>query len=133
MTTTDTPPNTQRIIFTDIDPSAFQHPLDRMATDQLKKLRGFDTLVAKYLEFGGERIQRVLNNASNVRVGPRQMPSLHNMLREGCAILQMHEPEIYLSQRAEVNAVTFGHTSPNIFLSTGLLELMDDDEVMAVF
>lgn len=132
MASTDSSPITQRIIFKEINPSALQHPLDRMATEQLKKLRGFDVLVAKYLEFGYERVNRILNNASNVKVGPMQMPSLYNMLSEGCKVLDMPEPELYVSQRPEVNAFTFGHTKPYIVLYSGLLELMDDDEVMAV-
>ena len=123
---------TQRTRFPDIDPSALQHPLDRMATEQLKKLRGFDTLVAKYIEFGFERVNRILNNASNVKVGPRQMPALYHMLREGCAILDMPEPDLYVSQRPEANAFTFGHIRPYIVVYSGLLELMDDEEVMGV-
>ncbi len=86
---------TQGTRFTDIDPSALQHPLDRMATDQLKKLRGFDTLTAKYIEFGFERVNRILNNASNVKVGPRQIPALYHMLREGCAILDTKAPSVW--------------------------------------
>ena len=132
MTSIDNSQITQRTIFTEIDPSALQHPLDRVATDQLKKLRGFDILVTKYLEFGYERVNRVLNNACDVKVGPSQIPPLYNMLRESCAVLDMPEPELYISQRPEVNAFTFGHTRPYIVLFSGLLELMDDDEVMAV-
>lgn len=121
-----------RKIFPEIDPIAIQHPLDRMATEQLKKLRGFDLIVAKYIEFRFERLHYVLNTASNVRVSAKQMPSLYKMLQEGCAILDMPEPELYVSQIAEVNAFTFGHTKPYIVVYAGLLEVMDDDEVMAV-
>jgi Zn-dependent protease with chaperone function len=122
----------KRKIFPDIDPSALQHPLDRMATDQLKKLRGFDILMAKYIELGFERVNRILNNASNVKVGPKQIPILYDMLHEGCQILDMPEPDLYLSQQPEVNAFTSGHTRPYIVLLAGLLEMMDEEEVMAV-
>src|SRR5258708_38644887 len=61
---------TKRVIFTDIDPVAIRHPLDQIATDQLKKLRGFDILVAKYLEFRFERLNYVLNTACDVKVAP---------------------------------------------------------------
>ncbi len=132
MVSMDNAATTQRKIFSEIAPSAIQHPLDRTATEQLKKLRGFDILMAKYLEFGFERINRVLNNASNVKVGPQQIPTLYNMLREGCAILDMPEPELYVSQNSEVNAFTFGHTKPYIVVYAGLLEMMGEDEVMAV-
>jgi Zn-dependent protease with chaperone function len=114
-----------------LDPSAFRHPLDRQATDQLKKLRGFDKLVAKFIEYGVERIDYVRNIGGAVRVGPRQMPQLYEMLLECCRILDVPEPELYIGQ-GHVNAFTSGHNHPHIMVMTGLLELMDDDEVMAV-
>ena len=124
--------NAQRVRFVDIDPSVLRHPLDRMATEQLKKVRFFDTLATKFLEFGVEPFQRALNDANNVKVGPTQIPKLYHMLREGCAILDMPEPDLYLSQKLEVNASTFGHVRPYITLNSGLLDLMDEEEVMAV-
>jgi Zn-dependent protease with chaperone function len=88
--------------------------------------------VAKYIEFRYERLQYVLNTASSVKVSPKQMPSLHDMLHEGCSVLDMPEPELYVSQIPGVNAYTYGHTKPYIVLHAELLDLMDDDEVMAV-
>jgi len=125
-----TAPKRQR--FTEIDATAFQHPLDRQATDQLKKLYGFDALVAKFLELRYERLLYVVNIASSVRVGPKQFPLLYDMLLEGCLILDVPEPELYVSQQPLVNALTFGHTKPYIMLYTGLLDLMGDDEIRTV-
>ncbi len=125
-------PKSGRTILTAIDATAFQHPLDRQATDQLKKLVGFDTLVKKFLELRYERLLYVYNVASSVRVGPKQFPRLYEMLRESCAILDVPEPELYVSQNPMVNAFTFGHTSPYIVLYTGLLDLMNDEESMTV-
>jgi Zn-dependent protease with chaperone function len=116
---------------TALDPSAFRHPLDRQATDQLKKLRGFDKVMAKFIEYGVERIDYVKNIGGAVRVGPRQLPQLYEMLHECCRILDVPEPEFYIGQ-GDVNAFTSGHNHPYIVVMTGLLELMDDDEVMAV-
>ncbi|MCC7449352.1 MAG: M48 family metallopeptidase [Anaerolineae bacterium] len=118
--------------FTEIDATAFQHPLDRQATDQLKKLYGFDALVAKFLELRYERLLYVVNIASSVRVGRKQFPRLYDMLLEGCLILDVPEPELYVSQQPLVNALTFGHTKPYIMLYTGLLDLMSDDEIRTV-
>ncbi len=132
MTTSGKIPHTERRRFTDIDPSAIRHPLDKLAAEQLQKLRGFDFLVAKYLEFGFERTNRILNNANSVKVSSRQIPALYEMLREGCAILDMAEPDLYVSQTPIVNAFTFGHTKPYIVIFSGLLELLDEDEVMGV-
>src|SRR5258706_5227127 len=122
---------TGRVKLTGIDASAFQHPLDRDATLQLKKLRGFDTLVAKFLELRWERLQYVYNIASNVRVSARQFPRLYAMLRLACEILDVPEPEFYVSQTPFVNAHTFGHNNPYIVVNTGLLDLMNDEQTMA--
>jgi Zn-dependent protease with chaperone function len=121
-----------RIRFESIDASAFQHPDDRQATESLKKLIGFDMLVKKFLEFGYERLLYVYNIASSVKVGPAQFPALYAMLQESCAVLDIPEPELYVRQSPIVNAMTFGHTKPYITLYTGLLELMDEDETMAI-
>lgn len=132
MTNEATTPNGNRIRFEAIDATAFQHPLDRQATENLKKLVGFDLLVAKFLEFGFERLWYVYNIASAVRVGPKQFPTIYGMLRESCAILDLPEPELYVIQAPMVNAFTNGHTKPYIMLYTGLLELLDEDEIMNV-
>jgi Zn-dependent protease with chaperone function len=97
-------------------------------------LEGFgvlNKLVAKFNEYSIERIAYVQNLGSNIRVGPMQAPKLYQMLRECCEILDIPEPELYI-QQGEVNAYTSGHNRPYIVLETGLLGMMDDDEIMAV-
>lgn len=122
----------KRIPLKGLPATAFQHPLDRQATDKLKKLKGFDWLVGKFVEYGIERIEYVKHVGGGVRIGPNQMPKHYEMLRESCYILDTPEPEMYVMQGG-VNAYTSGHNHPFIVLETGLLELMeDDDEVMAV-
>lgn len=123
--------STGRVVLSEIDVKAFQHPLDLQATAQLQKVRGFDTLMAKYIEFGFERLNVVLNIASNVKVGPTQMPQLYAMLRECCYVLDMPEPDLYIDAIDEVNAYTSGHNNPYIVLQAGILNLADD-EIMVV-
>jgi hypothetical protein len=111
--------------------TAFQHPLDRQATQHLKKLKGFDWLVGKVIEYGVERIDYINHIGAGIRVGPRQMSMHYAMLREACSVLDVAEPEMYVMD-GDVNAYTSGHNHPFIILNTSLLELLDDDEVMAV-
>jgi Zn-dependent protease with chaperone function len=118
--------------FPGLDASAFQHPLDREATAGLKKLAGFDTVVAKFIELRYEKLLYVFNIGSSIQVGETQYPRLHAMLREGCAILDMPEPSMYVAQSPQVNAYTFGHNSPYIILYSGLLDFLDDDELRVV-
>src|SRR5215468_9158165 len=94
----DSTPNAERVRFEALDSSAFQHPLDREATRNLKRLVGFDLVAAKLMEFEYERGIYVYNIASNVRVGPKQFPRLYDMLSECCAILDLPEPELYVQQ-----------------------------------
>jgi Zn-dependent protease with chaperone function len=121
----------KRAPLTGLPASAFQHPLDRQATENLKKIKGFDWLVKKVLEYGIERIEYVNHVGGAIRIGPRQMSRHYAMLLECCSILDMPEPELY-AQQGGVNAYTSGHTHPFIILETGLLQMMEDSEVMAV-
>ena len=122
----------KRIPLKGLTANTFQHPLDRQATENLKRLKGFDWLVGKFVEYGIERIEYVKHVGGGIRVGPKQMSKHYAMLQESCYILDVPEPEMYVMQGG-VNAYTSGHNHPFIVLETGLLELMeDDDEVMAV-
>ena len=123
--------STERVVLRRIAVSAFQHPFDREATAQLKKVAGFDLVVSKFSEYGFERFDYIWNNANNICVGPRQYPKLYAMLQECCTILDVPEPELYVAAGG-VNAFTSGVAKPYIVLQTGLLDLMDDDEVMGV-
>jgi Zn-dependent protease with chaperone function len=120
-----------RVSLKGLPPMAFQHPLDLRATENLKKIKGFDWLTSKFVEYGVERIAYVHHVGGAIRVGPKQYAKHYGMLLSCCEILDVPEPELYVMQ-AGVNAYTSGHNHPFIVLETGLLELMEDDEVMAV-
>ncbi len=110
---------------------AFQHPLDKQAVAALKKMKGFDWLVKKFLEYGFERIEHARHMASSVRIGPKQMRRLHEMLHECCGILDVPMPRLFV-QRGEVNAFTAGHDHPYMIVMTGALDAMDEDELLGV-
>jgi Zn-dependent protease with chaperone function len=106
----------------------FQHPDDRTATSALQAIPGLDTLVAKVLEYGFERLYYLENVASNVRVTPRMFQRLHRALGWGCKILDVDEPELYVTLDPRPNAFTYGHTKPFITLTSGLVDMLDDEE-----
>jgi Zn-dependent protease with chaperone function len=87
-----------------------------------------DTLVAKVLELGLERFYYLQNVADNVRVTHAMFPRLHKALGWGCKILDIEEPEMYVNLDPVPNAYTFGHTRPFIVLSSGLVDILDDEE-----
>jgi Zn-dependent protease with chaperone function len=106
----------------------FQHPDDLTATSALQSIPGVDTLVAKVLEYGFERVYYLENVASNVRVTPRMFERLHRALGWGCKILGVDEPEMYVHVDPIPNAYTFGHKRPFIVLTSGLVDMLDDEE-----
>lgn len=106
----------------------FQHPDDVAATSALQAIPGLDTLVSKVMEYGFERVYYLENTASNVRVTPRMFERLHRSLGWGCKILGVDEPELYVMVDPIPNAFTYGHTRPFIVLSSGLVDMLDDEE-----
>jgi Zn-dependent protease with chaperone function len=108
----------------------FQHPHDAAATEALRGLPGLDVVVAKVLELGLERIYYLENIADNVRVTPRMLPRLHKYLGWGCKILDLEEPELYVTMDPTPNAFTFGHKRPFIVVTSGLVELLGDEELL---
>jgi Zn-dependent protease with chaperone function len=110
----------------------FRHPSDQRATDALKKIPGVDKLFAKVLEIGVERMFYVENVASNLRVTPKMFPRLHRSLTWACKILDISEPEMYVTVNPVPNAWTFGHTKPFITLTSGLIDMLSDEELFFV-
>jgi Zn-dependent protease with chaperone function len=117
---------------TGISVDEFRHPLDQRATAALKQVPGLDKLLAKVLEIGLERMLYVENVASNLRVTPKMFPRLHRSLTWATKILDVAEPELYVTTDPRPNAWTFGHTKPFITLTTGLIDMMTDEEVFFV-
>ncbi|GCE49635.1 peptidase M48-like protein [Thermosporothrix hazakensis] len=122
----------ERRRFPDLDPVALQHPYDRAALNALQKVPGLDVVVRKFIELVPERISHIQHVAQMVQVTPRQCPQLHSLLQDACEILDVQEPELYVSQYPVPNAYTSGHDNPFIVVTTGLLDMMNDDEIMAV-
>ena len=124
-------PKTRRR-FPDLDPVVLQHPYDRAALGALQKIPGLDIVVRKFIELFPERVAYIQNVAQAVRVSQRQCPQLYALLQEACTILDVPEPELYVAQSPVANALTSGHNHPYIIVTTGLLDLMNEDEQLAV-
>jgi len=110
----------------------FRHPLDQRATDALKRIPGLDKAMAKLLEIGLERLFYIDNVASNLRVTPKMFPRLHRSLLWATKILDVAEPEMYVTVDPVPNAWTYGHTKPFITVTSGLIDMMTDEELFFV-
>jgi Zn-dependent protease with chaperone function len=115
-------------VFPGLQAEDFQHPDDVTATQALSAVPGLDTLVSKVMEYGFERVYYLENMAANVRVTPRMFERLHRSLGWGCKILGIEEPELYIQVDPTPNAFTYGHNKPFIVLTSGLVDMLDDEE-----
>lgn len=115
-----------------INASDFIHPEDAAALRQLESIPGFPALVKKILSLGFEELQYGLNMATAIRLSPTQLPNLYNHLPPICKKLGIQEPEFYLQMNPMPNAFTFGDTRIFITITSGLVEMMEGEELDAV-
>ncbi|WP_420782799.1 M48 family metallopeptidase [Streptomyces sp. LPB2020-019-1HS] len=126
-------PGRRRSRFPDISSRAWEHPADRSALVALRRLSGFDTVFKTLSGLLPERSLRLLFLSDSVRVSDEQFPHLNDMLRDACYILDLEKvPPMYVTQDPQPNAMCVGLDEPVIVITTGLLELLDEEEMRAV-
>ncbi|MGP4000421.1 M48 family metallopeptidase [Streptomyces sp. 8N706] len=126
-------PGRDRRRFPGISSRAYEHPADRSALVALRKLSGFDTVFKALSGLLPERSLRLLFLSDSVRVGDRQFGHLHTMLLDACYILDLDKvPPMYVTQDPQPTAMCIGLDEPIIVVSTGLVELLDEDEMRTV-
>lgn len=119
--------------YTGISSEAFRHPLDREAEEALRNLPGFDMVARKFVEFVYERPQFVFLMGNGIQVGPRQYGSLYNIFRECVRDLDIYpEPTLFITQNPIANAYALGQEQPSVVINSGLLDLLDEDELRSV-
>ena len=115
-----------------IDAREFIHPEDAKALKTLEAIPGLRIVIKKFLELGYERMHYGVNMASQIRLSPTQLPEIYNRLPPICEKLGMQIPEFYLEMNPQPNACTYGDTRIYISVTSGLLEMMNDEEIDAV-
>ncbi|NUR26721.1 MAG: M48 family metallopeptidase [Catenulispora sp.] len=127
---TENSPERSRRRFPGISSRAYEHPADRTALVALRKIDGFDVLLRKLSGFIDERKIRLSLLADGVKVGEQQFPRLLAMLQDAVDVLDIgFLPELYVVQDPQPSAFTIGMDRPTIVLSTGLYELLVEEEM----
>jgi Zn-dependent protease with chaperone function len=99
----------------------------------LRKLKGFDTVLKAMSGLFNERAVRLAFLGSAIRVDERQFSRLHALLADVARILDAPEmPELFVSANPVPNALTVGMNKPFIVISSGLVDLLDDEEMRFV-
>ncbi|MBX3112504.1 MAG: M48 family metallopeptidase [Fimbriimonadaceae bacterium] len=115
--------------FPDISTDAFMADTDRQALEALKKIPFFEVVLRKFHEIGVDRALYVMNMGMSVRCGPKQFKTLHEILRESCEILDMPEPELYVTNNPFPNAWTGGVERPYITLRSSIVDAFTDEQL----
>jgi Zn-dependent protease with chaperone function len=119
--------------FDDLDPDSYIHPLDKETLDALKRIPGVSTLLRSLIRHSFELATRLHHHANFVRVSEKQYATLWEKFEYAGRALGIKQlPELYVYQDPVPNAYTFGVDKYFIAVSTGCLELLDDDEILVV-
>ena len=110
----------------------FIHPEDAAALKALKAIPMLSTIVKKVMDVGAEQLQTGLNMASKVKLSPTQLPRLYNILPPICERLEIKEPEFYLEMNPSPNAYAFGDTQTAITITSALVDMMSEEELIGV-
>jgi Zn-dependent protease with chaperone function len=128
-----TVPDRSRIRLPGISSRAYEHPADRTALVALRKLTGFDVILKNLAGLFNDRALRLMFLASAVRCSPEQFPDLYQYMLDGAYILDLPVvPELYVTQDSRVNAMALGTSKPFIVVTSGMVELMDPEEIRCV-
>lgn len=119
----------ERIRLDGIDSSAFVADTDRMALEALKRVPLLPQVVHKFYEMGLDRWLYCLNMSMSVRCGPTQYKTLYDILRESCEILDVPEPELYITSNPFPNAFAGGVERPYITLRSSIVDTLTDEQL----
>jgi Zn-dependent protease with chaperone function len=114
---------------TGISADAFVAETDRWALERLKSIPLLPKVVQKFYEVGLDRWLYCYNMSMSVRCGPNQYHTLYGILRESCEVLDMPEPELYVTSNPFPNAMTSGVERPYIVIRSSLIDTLSDEQL----
>lgn len=125
-------PQPQRRRAAGLSPGRYRHPLDAAATAALGRSVAFVEVARRLSEALPERVFRLENNASRVRVGPEQLPALYATYQACVRRLGVSpEPALYVGP-GPLNAWTAGVEQPFIVITEGALAGLNEAELSFV-
>lgn len=115
-----------------LDSREYEHEMDRVFLDTLKKTKGFETLVRLFFKHGIERNSIIKYTGSNLQVNSNQLSSIHEMVVESCKNLDIPNlPDVYLEQ-GFISAKTIGSEKPLLVYGSACFGLLDYSEQVFV-
>jgi Zn-dependent protease with chaperone function len=119
--------------FEKIHPDAFAHPLDRAALTALRKIPGLKTILGRLFKESFERSERMRHFASYVRINQAQIPAVYKIYEMAARRLDIQPiPDLFIFQSPMPNAYTLGVREPIIAVSTSLVDLLEEKELLGI-
>jgi Zn-dependent protease with chaperone function len=116
-----------------ISSRAWEHPADRGALVALRQLKGFDTILRKLAALWNERSLRLVYIGNAIRVDDRQYAAVQRALADCSAVLDVQQvPEVYVIADPVPRAMAIGVDTPFLVLTSGMVGLVDEDELRTV-
>ena len=116
----------------ELDSRLFLHDSDKKAMDALKAIPGFGQVMKAFMKVWNEKMFKIQNMATNLRIDENQLPKYYNMLPPICEKLGIEIPELYLTLDPYPNAYTYGDTKPFVVITSGLLDYMPEELIPTV-
>lgn len=114
---------------TGISTDAYISDNDRRALEALKRVPLLPKIVQKFYEVGLDRWLYCYNMSMSVRCGPKQYRTLYEIMRESCAVLDMPEPELYVTSNPFPNAYTSGVERPYVTIRSSMIDTLTDEQL----
>lgn len=115
-----------------MDRQPFIHPEDAAALKALEAIPALPKITKAIMDIQAEQMQTGINLATKIKLSPRQLPELYNILPPLCEQLGIKEPDFFLQMSPEPNAYAFGDTQTAITITSALVDMMTTDELRAV-
>ena len=117
---------------TELKNADLSHPWDHEALEKLRAIPMADTLINKVLGSTLDKLTHFDLMAGAVRVGPEQAPRLWKLYLQAAGRVGVDPPPLFIVQDPQPNAFTLGAGKPQVAVTSGLLEMMDDGCVLGV-
>ena len=115
-----------------LDAAELAHPWDREALEKLQTIPYADRLLSTVMGSTVDKLARFQLLAGALQVSERQAPRLLSLYMEAAGRLDIDPPPLFISQSPALNAYAMGAGEPLIVVTTGLLDAMEEREIVGI-
>lgn len=116
---------------TGLNPASYEHPFDRQALERLKKRPGINMMTKRILDKGLEKYLWLKHTGDNMQITREIIPEVFDLMVKACEILDVDQvPELYVFLEDKIQTFASGDKKQLIALSSGALELLNEQELL---